>query len=528
MTGRTVREISRDLMRAYGLTTVFGNPGSTEVPFLRDWPNDFRYVLGLQESIVVAMADGYAQAGGGPVLVNLHSAGGVGHGLGHIFTAYRNRTPMIVVAGQQVRSLLPGEPFLGATDAASFPKPYVKWSCEPARPDDVPSAIAHAYHLSTQPPYGPTFISIPADDWDIETTSVTTARPRIAGPVADPDALRALVSAIDGSKRPGIVVGPAVDIEGAVADMVTLAERIQAGVRVSPMSSRCSFPEDHPLFQGFLDPEQRSIAAALEEYDLVLVFGAPVFTHHVFRGVAEHPLPELFVLSDDDDLLARAGHGTGIRTMLRPALRQLSELVAQVDRPTPKPLDRPEISLDGPTITAEKVFTVLSQMLPDNAIVVEEAPSHRGIMHDHLPIRSRHTGFLTVASGTLGYGLPAAVGAALARPDRRIVAVIGDGSSMYGIQALWTAVREHLPVTFVILDNSQYAALAILAGADGAKLPGVDLGGIDFVALAAGMGCAGVLVDSLAGLREALARSLTDDGPTLLHVPVVEEARTLY
>ncbi len=336
------------------------------------------------------------------------------------------------------------------------------------------------------------------------------------------------MSVVDGSKRPGIVVGPAVDIEGAVPDMVTLAEQIQAGVWVSPMSSRCSFPEEHPLFQGFLNPEQRFIATALGQYDLVLVFGAPVFTHHVFRGEAEQSLPELFVLSDDDDLLARARHGTGIRTMLRPALRQLSELVAKIDRPAPEPLARPEITLDGPMVSASKLFAVLSEMLPNNAIVVEEAPSHRQAMHDHLPIRSRHTGFLTVASGTLGYGLPAAVGAALARPDRRIVAVIGDGSSMYGIQALWTAAREHLPVTFVIVDNSQYAALKTLADADGVMVPGVDLGGIDFVALATGMGCSGVLVESLTGLREALKQSLVDNGPTLLHVPVVEEARTLY
>ncbi|MET0134416.1 MAG: benzoylformate decarboxylase [Kibdelosporangium sp.] len=528
MSGDTVREVTRDLMRAFGLTTVFGNPGTTEVPFLRDWPSDFRYVLGLQEAAVVAMADGYAQAGGRPVLVNLHSAGGLGHGLGHVYNAYRNRTPMIVTAGQQVRSLLPGEPFLGATDAASFPKPYVKWSCEPARAEDVPAALAHAFHMSTQPPYGPTFVSIPADDWDVETTSGFTPRPRIAGPVADPDALRDLVSAVDRSKRPGIVVGPAVDVEGAVADMVTLAERIQAGVWVSPMSPRCSFPEDHPLFQGFLNPEQRFIANALERYDLVLVFGAPVFTHHVFRGAAEQPLPELFVLSDDDELLARASHGTGIRTMLRPALRQLSELVTEIDRPAPQPLARPEISLDGPAVSGAKLFSLLSEMLPDNAIVVEEAPSHRQIMHDHLPIRSRQTGFLTVASGTLGYGLPAAVGAALARPDRRIVAVIGDGSSMYGFQAVWTAVREHLPVTFVIVDNSQYAALKIMADADGIKVPGVELGGIDFVALATGMGCPGVLVQSVAGLRAALAQSLVDDGPTLLHVPVVDEIASPY
>jgi benzoylformate decarboxylase len=519
----TVRDIVRDLLRDFGLTTVFGNPGTTEMPFLRDWPADLRYVLGLQESAVVAMADGYAQAGGRAVLVNLHSAGGLGHGLGHVFTAYRNRTPMIVLAGQQVRSLLPDEPFLGATDATSFPRPYVKWSCEPARAADVPAAIAQAYHMATQPPCGPVFVSVPADDWDAEFDGAVTARPRIAGPVADPEALRELVSALDASARPVFVVGPAVDFEGAVPDLVALAERVSAGVLVAPMSSRCSFPEDHPLFQGFLDPEEGAIATALAPYDLVVVFGAPVFTKHVFRGVAAAPMPPLFLLSDDPEMLARARHGIGIRSMLRPAIRQLSELVATVDRIAPEPLARPAAPADA---TVANVYATLTELLPDNAIVVEEAPSHRGIMHEHLQIRSQHTGFLTVASGTLGYGLPAAVGAAIARPDRRIVAVLGDGSSMYGIQALWTAAREQLPVTFVILDNSQYAALRILAEVGGGKMPGIDLGGIDFVALAQSMGCAAHLVRD--DFRARLEQSLVDDQPTLLHVPVIDEHRTLY
>jgi benzoylformate decarboxylase len=527
MTVRTVRDISRDLLRDLGLTTVFGNPGSTEVPFLQGWPSDLRYVLGLQESAVVAMADGYAQAAGRPVLVNLHSAGGVGHGLGHVFTAYRNRTPMIVLAGQQIRALLPNEPFLGATDAANFPKPYVKWSIEPARAEDVPAAIVRAYHLATQPPYGPTFISVPADDWNVLSETTVAVRPKIAGPVADPDALRALVSAVDGSGRPVIVVGPAVDAEGAVPDMVALAEKLRAAVWVSPMSSRCSFPEDHPLFQGFLNPEARSIAAALSPYDLALVFGAPVFTHHVHRGPAEHDLPDLFLISDDEDVLARAQTGVGIFSTIRPAIRQITELVADVDRPRPELLVRPQLP-DDPAVTAAAVFAVLSELLPDNAIVVEEAPSHRNIMHDHLPIRSQRTGFLTMASGTLGYGLAAAVGAAIARPDRRIVAVIGDGSSMYSIQALWTAAQEHLPITFVILDNSQYAALRILADVDNAKVPGIELGGIDFVGLARSMGCQGRLVSDVDELRDALRSSLVDDRPTLLHVPVVDRSHKLY
>ena len=172
----TVREAVFCLLREFGLTTVFGNPGSTELPMFRDFPADFRYVLGLQESVVVAMADGFAQARGSAALVNLHSAIGVGHALGSIFTAYRNQTPLVVTAGQQARSILPFEPFLYSEQAANLPRPYVKWSCEPARAEDVPAAMARAYYVAMQPPRGPTFVSVPVDDWDRACTPCRRAR----------------------------------------------------------------------------------------------------------------------------------------------------------------------------------------------------------------------------------------------------------------------------------------------------------------------------------------------------------------
>ena len=162
----TVRDAVLHLLRGFGMTTIFGNPGSTELPMFRDFPEDFRYVLGLQESVVIGMADGYAQATRNAALVNLHSAAGLGHALGNIFTAYKNATPLVITAGQQARSILPYEPFLFAEQATEFPKPYVKWSCEPARAEDVPAAIARAYYVAMQPPCGPTFVSIPVDDWD--------------------------------------------------------------------------------------------------------------------------------------------------------------------------------------------------------------------------------------------------------------------------------------------------------------------------------------------------------------------------
>ncbi|PRY45193.1 benzoylformate decarboxylase [Umezawaea tangerina] len=525
----TVRDATRDLLRELGLTTVFGNPGTTEIAFLTDWPDDFRYVLGLQESVVVAMADGYAHAARRPVLVNLHSAGGLGHGLGHVFTAFRNRTPMIVVAGQQMRTLLPDDPFLGATDAVDFPKPYVKWSCEPARAQDVPAAIARAYHVATQAPQGPVFVSVPVDDWDAVAEKPVVVRPRIPGYAPDPAALDGLVAALDASARPGIVAGPAVDEDGAVPDLVALAERLGAGVWASGVSARCSFPEDHPLFRGFLSPERRATAAALAEHDVVVVLGAPAFTYHVHRGEAEVPLPPLFLVGDDPDALARAREGVGVRATAKLALTALRDRVREADRPLPTPPPRPPRPVETTPISGGYAYATLAELLPDNAIVVEETPSHRTLLHDHLPITSTDTGFLTTASGALGYGLPAAVGVALARPDRKVVAVIGDGSSMYGIQALWTAVREQVPVVFVILDNAQYSAVRTLgAAAGGRNIPGVDLGGLDFVALAEGMGCPARSVTDPADLKAALAAALADDGPHLVHVRVDPDPPTMY
>ncbi|MBO4275357.1 benzoylformate decarboxylase [Microbispora triticiradicis] len=531
---RTVRDATRRLLRQLGLTTVFGNPGTTEIAFLTDWPDDFRYVLGLHESVVVAMADGYAQATRRPVLVNLHSAGGLGHGLGQVFNAARGHAPLIVMAGQQSRTLLRDDPFLGATDATAFPRPYVKWSCEPARAQDVPAAIARAYHVASQAPRGPVFISVPADDWDAEAGAPVAARPAIPGFGPDPAALAALARALHGSVRPGIVAGPGVDADGAVTDLVALAERIGAGVWAAPVSPRCSFPEDHPLFLGFLDAEKRATAAALARHDLVVVIGAPAFTYHVYRGEPEIPLPPLFVVSDDEQVLARADAGPGIRATPLLALRALDEALGSAangapngtrsrrvrvtGRAAPPVLARPAGQADG-MITAAEVYATLAELLPADAIVVEETPSHRSVLHDHLPITATDTGFLTTASGALGYGLPAAVGAALARPGRRVVAVLGDGSAMFGIQALWTAARERTPVTFVILDNTRYAAVRLLGEASGGTgIPGVDLGGLDFVALAQGMGCAARYVSEPAEVKSALAAALADDRPHLLHV----------
>src|SRR5689334_3293160 len=258
----SVRDAVFDLLRGLEMTTVFGNPGSTELPFLDRWPKDFRYVLGLQEASVVAMADGYARASGRAAFCNLHSAAGVGHALGNVFTAHRNQAPLVITAGQQSRSLLPHNPFLGATDAASFPKPYVKWTCEPARAEDVPAAIAHARHVAMQRPCGPTFVSIPSDDWSAPTRPLPPRRTS-QDMAPDPALLADCAAALAAARNPVLVIGPEVDAEGAGPAAKALAEALRAPVWASPFCSRIAFPEDHPLFAGFLAAAPPAISAAL-------------------------------------------------------------------------------------------------------------------------------------------------------------------------------------------------------------------------------------------------------------------------
>src|SRR3954454_22023092 len=202
----TVKQATLDLLRSFGIKTVFGNPGSTELPFLSDWPDDIDYVLALQEASAVGMADGYAQATRNAGFVNLHSAAGVGNALGNIYTAHRNQTPLVITAGQQARSILPLQAFLYAERASEFPRPYVKFSVEPARPEDVPAAIARAYYVAMQPPCGPTFVSVPIDDWMQPTRPVATRTiSRDVG--GDPGAMQALAAALGESERPALVVG---------------------------------------------------------------------------------------------------------------------------------------------------------------------------------------------------------------------------------------------------------------------------------------------------------------------------------
>ncbi len=524
----TVKQVTLDLLRGFGIAKVFGNPGSTELPFLSDWPDDIDYVLGLQEASVIGMADGYAQATRNAAFVNLHSAAGVGHALGNVYTAFRNQTPMVITAGQQARSLLPLQAFLQAERAAEFPLPYVKYSIEPARAQDVPAAIARAYYVAMQPPCGPTFVSVPIDDWNQPAQPVAVRHiSRELGP--DRDAMQALVTALAESKSPALVIGPSVDRAAAVDLMVQVAERTRAAVWVAPFSARCSFPERHPQFAGFLHAAPGQLSDALRPHDLVVVVGAPVFTFHVEgeASIFEGGTP-IFQITDDPTAAAITPVGTSIVATMTPALTMLLDMLPDTKRRAPQGRAAPAAPAAADPIPADYLMHALAAAMPADAALVEEAPSHRPAMQKLMPMRGQDS-FYTMASGGLGFSLPAAVGIALGRPERRTVCLIGDGSAMYSIQALWTAAQRKLPLTVVVINNGGYGAMRSFSRVMQVRnVPGLDLPGIDFVQLAQGMGCDAVRVETADKLPGALARAMAFDGVSLVDVIVDTAVPTLY
>lgn len=515
----SVREATIALMRAHGMTRIFGNPGSTELPMFRDFPADFDYVLGLQESVVLAMADGYAQATRNAAMVNLHSSAGTGHALGNLFTAYKNRTPLVVTAGQQARGILPFEPFLYAEGATDFPRPFVKWACEPARAQDVPRAIARAYHVAMTPPCGPTFVSVPVDDWDRPCDPIEPRRVA-SGVTGDPVLVAEIAAALATARNPALVYGAGVARDDAWDQAIALAERHNAAVWIAPFAARNPFPEDHHLFRGFLMPMRDRIRDALAGHDVVVAVGGPLSLYHV-DGEGPH-LPEgtrLYLAVDDLGTAACAPAGDAVVADARSVI----EALLTGPSPTPRqPLPRPSppAPLDSGQLTDAWLLQQIAALRPKASVIVEEAPSSRGAMHDRLPILARD-GFYTCASGGLGHGLPAAIGIALARPDEKVIAIIGDGSAMYAIQGLWTAAQRRLPISFIVVNNARYQALHGFGRLFGLAEPvGTELPGIDFRALAEGQGVRATRVDRTSDVDAALAASFAADHPTLVEVSV--------
>jgi benzoylformate decarboxylase len=348
----------------------------------------------------------------------------------------------------------------------------------------------------------------------------------IDDPVPDEPVLEQLAAAIAASRAPALVVGSGVDRDGAAAGVVRLAEALDAAVWASALTSRCGFPEDHRLFRGALPRVRSGVVESLHGHDLVLVLGAPVFNYHIHReGPFVGDETTLFQVTDDPRSASGAVVGTSIVAALEPTIRALLPRIAarpaaRTARPRPRIDTRAEI-------TIEQLLDALAAELPPDSIVVEEAPSTHTVLHDLLPLQPGR--FLTAASGSLGFGLPAAAGAALSSPGRRVVALIGDGSSHYGLPGLWTAARHALPITYVIVDNADYGAMRSFAQLHGsARSPDFSIPGIDYCALGAAFGLSARRVDASSDLVAALRESFRQLGPTLVDVVVASGARNLF
>jgi benzoylformate decarboxylase len=524
----TVRDAAFELFRRHGMTTIFGNPGSTELPMLGPFPEDFRYVLGLQEAVAVGMADGFAQASGSVAHVNLHTAPGLGNGVGAIFNARANKAPLLVTAGQQVRSLITMQANLTNRDAVEVAKPYVKWSHEPPRPADVPFALAQAIHHASLAPTGPAFVSIPMDDWqaEIEPVDYVSQIARAVGGRAQPDRsqIKALAQRLRAAERPVFVAGPEIDASGGWDAAVELAESQRLPVWASPPTGggRIGFPEDHPAFQGVLPPAVAPVAQALEGHDLILVAGSSVFPY--YPNIPGDFLPadaELVAITSDPDEAARAPMGDAIVADVGLTLRALAD---EMSDPAERGAPPARVELDPPPagdqLSGGEVHAVLAELFPQDGIIVLESPSSTAALRNKVRL-SRPGSYYFSAGGGLGFGLAAAIGVQLAQPERQVVCVVGEGSAQYAITAFWTAAAYSVPIKFLVLRNHEYSILKWFGSLESITgAPGLDLPRLDVAATAQSYGVPGVSVTGGDELRDALSAAFAEDGPRLVQVDV--------
>jgi benzoylformate decarboxylase len=524
---QTVRDQTFDVLRDRGLTTVFGNPGSTEVPFLSGFPEDLRFVLALHEASVVGLATGWALGRDEPAFALLHTTAGLGNAVGALATARVNRAPVVVLVGQQDRRHLPYEPFLTGR-LRGLGGEYPVWADEPTRAQDVPGAISRAAHEAmTQ--RGPALVIVPMDDWsapaDDEREPAAPGRVvRSAG--ADPEAVAALADFLAASSSPSFVVGAGNDSEAGWAAAAALAERLNAPVFQESFGARAGFPQDHRLYAGVLPADRPRLREKLAPYDAVLVVGAPAFRQSPYTpGAFTEPRTRIAVVGDVPEEVHRSAGDLAVLASPAAVCRALAELVPVRDGPAPEPFTPPpppDPRGAGESLLASHVLSALAERLPDDAVVVEEAPVDRPEIHERLLAR-RPLGFVSAAMGGLGFALAGSTGLRMALPERPVVAVVGDGSSLYGIQALWSAAHYRVGALFVILSNKGYVIMDRLAERAGAAgpWPGFD---VDIAGLARAQGCDARQVADLgtltATLDEVVPELATREEPLLLDVAI--------
>ena len=544
-----------DILAKAGVRYLFGNPGSTELP-LSDALSEggpIEYILALQEVPVMAMADGYAQATRSPGVVNVHICCGLGNSMGMLYNAWRSGTPLIVTAGQQDRRMAFEEPILWG-EMLGVVRPWTKWCAEVGQVADVPSAVRRAVQTALTPPTGPVFLSIPVDV-QMETAELDVSPPILPDMHVRPpvEAVRQAARVLAEAKNPAILVGSRICEAGAVDELVTVAERLGAPVihEAATSHGRLSFPADHALSAHSLPFWSPDVRERLDEFDVILVAGMKLMQQYIHHEPSR-AVPEHIRLVQVDDNPWELGKNypleVGVIGHPKPALDELAQLLDTTMTPEQKAAagsrgrSRGEVHLrdretlrrnaesqdDVRPMTPLCLMDHLGRVLPDNVAVIEESPTTTGCYFERAGVLKNTSGYFAHRGWALGWGLNCAIGVQLAWPDRPVLAVIGDGAAMYGIQGLWTAAHYRLPVTFVITNNNEYkilkdcARVLGLPEAQAGRFESMDIldPEIDYVELAKSLGVSACRLSEPDDLSQAVSESLAGDTPQLIEVAV--------
>jgi benzoylformate decarboxylase len=542
------------LLKDEGVTRLFGNPGTTELPIMHAMTeqSDISYVLGLQESIVVAMADGYARASGKIAAVNVHVAPGLGNAMGALYTANFSGSPLIITAGQQEQGHGLTEPLLYAP-LVPIAAPLVKWAVEVNRIEDMPMILRRAAKIALTPPTGPVFISLPGDILNMEAAIDLGESTRVDAAARPSDAsLENLAARLSRAQRPVIVAGHEIIASDAFGEAAQLAEMLGAPVYQQTVNDGAHFPSEHPAFMGSLNRDQSYVRDVLSPYDLLICLGADLLRMSVYSEV--DPLPadmavvqigqrdwemgknhavELALRGDVKETVAAllpilaASGGQGLKDRAKTSLAAVAAGNWSVQREASRTKFN-EMAAASP-IEPDWLMMRLVDLLPDDAIVVDEGIISTRSLLKFLPIRDRY-GYFGNASGGIGWGIAASLGIQIAHPDRRVVAVLGDGSAMYSIQALWTAAHLKLPITFVIANNGGYRIIKerLLAFHGNDQFIAMDFKdpAIEFADLARSLGVPAERIETGDAFEAAFQAADGRDGPTLLEV-VVQGGKTM-
>jgi benzoylformate decarboxylase len=536
------------LLKDEGITHLFGNPGTTELPImhaLKDHP-DLTYVMAMQESLVVAIADGYSRASGRLVACNVHVAPGLGNAMGSLFNAAFTGTPMILTAGQQEQGHGLMEPVLYGP-LVQMAEPLVKWAVEVTRLEDLPRIVRRAAKIATTPPTGPVFISLPGDILNAEAGIELGRSTRIDARVRPSDeGVQALAQRILKAQNPVIITGDEIVKSDALKEAAEFAAALGAPAYQCSTPYSAQFLSESPCFMGALSRLQKQVREVLSPYDLMIVLGADPLRMSVYSEV--DPMPEgmsmvqvglvdwdigknygaeIAVKADVKETLRalipalKSAGGSGLEARAKKGIDALAsknwtarrgKLIEEISKAKAKsPIDPDWLGLQ------------LVEAMPDHAILVDEGLTSSRQVTALRAHRDRY-GYHALASGGIGWGLPASVGVSLANPDRPVVCFSGDGSAMYSIQALWTAAHHKLPLTFVIANNGGYRIIKqrLLAFHGDDHYVGMDFVDppVDFTGVAKSLGMEAIRVSDPGELKSTFTSAFSRPGPKLIEVMV--------